>query len=268
MSVLLIIVVYNKSIKEIKYLNKIKSADILLYDNSRNSQVCPSSYYYYHNNNNDGVSSAYNYGIELAKKLNKEFLILLDQDTTFNENILKTYIKYANKFGNGKIYAPIVKNKEMIYSPFIESKVKNYPQNLDTFSYSKVYSLEGKSLINSGLMIPLNIIADIGNFNEKIKLDFSDIYYIEKYKKKYNEVILIDTYLEHKLSGDEGKNKHKELKRYKFYCNGAKELKKTTKDISRVDRLVFFRMLRLVIKYNTLTPLFIFKRYYLGGMKV
>lgn len=266
LNILIIIVVYNKSIDEIKYLKNIKNTDILIYDNSISPQNSPENVYYHHNKNNGGVSMAYNYGIELASKLRKGFIILLDQDTSFDEKILQSYYRYADEFGKSYIYAPIVKNGMRIYSPFIEGKFKNYPQNMSNFKYKKIYNIDRKSLINSGMMISLDVINDIGVFNEKIKLDFSDIYFVEKYKKKYSEVILMDVYLEHKLSGDEGKNKHKELMRFKYYCNGAKVFKITTSDIPRVNRLVFFRMLRLITKYKTLAPISIYRKYFLGDV--
>ncbi len=268
MNTLIVVVIYNKEIKEIKYLNSIKNADILIYDNSLNAQSSAANIYYYHNKDNGGVSIAYNYGIELAKKLGKDFIIFLDQDTNFDEKILKVYSLYANEFGSDYIYAPIAKKRDIIYSPFIEGLCKNHPQNMRTFKYEKLYNIDGKSLINSGMMVSLDVINKIGIFNEKIKLDFSDIYFIEKYKKISSEIVLIDACLEHSLSGDEGKNRQKELMRYKFYCNGAKELKNSTGNIPRINRLVFFRMLRLIIKYKILAPISIYVKYYLGEVKV
>ncbi|KAF0091890.1 MAG: glycosyltransferase [Fusobacteria bacterium] len=268
MNILIVVVIYNKRINEIKYIEEIKSADILIYDNSKNSQNKPDGAYYYHNENNGGVSMAYNYGINLAIKLQKDFIILLDQDTSFDEEILDKYYGYAKEFGKSYIYAPIVKNGVRIYSPYIEGMFKNYPQNTNDFNYDKIYNIEEKSLINSGMMIPLDIISDIGPFKEDIKLDFSDTYFVEKYKKQFKEVILMDVFLEHKLSGDEGKNKQKELSRFKYYCNGAKVYKNTTNNIKRVNRLVFFRMLRLITKYKTLIPISIFKDYFLGDLRI
>lgn len=268
MNILIIVVIYNKLINDIKYIEKIKSADILIYDNSKKSQNKPNGAYYYHNENNGGVSVAYNYGIELAIKLQKDFIILLDQDTSFDEGILGKYYSYIKEFGTSYVYAPIVKNGVRIYSPYIEGKFKNFPQNTNDFNYDKIYNIEGKSLINSGMMIPLDIISDIGPFKEDIKLDFSDTYFVEKYKKKFNEVILMDILLEHELSGDEGKNKEKELFRFKYYCNGAKVFKKTTSNMKRVNRLAFFRMLRLITKYKTLVPISIYRDYFLGDLRI
>lgn len=268
MEILIVVVIYNKSIEEINFLEEIKDIDILIYDNSLNPQKVPEEFHYYHDKLNSGVSVAYNYGIKLAKTLNKDFIIVLDHDTDFSYEILDKYKTVANRFGEDYIYAPIIKGGEKIYSPAIEGKNKNFTQDTNTFKYQQVYNIRGKSLINSGLMIPLAVTENIGVFNEQIKLDFSDTYFIEKYKTIYHSVILIDIFLEHKLSGDEGNNKDKELSRFKYYCNGAKEFKKVTSDISRVRRLVFFRMIRLIIKYKTLTPFGICIKYYVGDSKV
>lgn len=268
MKFLIVIVIYNKTIEEIDYIKRLDAKDILVYDNSPNPQNVSSNIYYQHNKLNGGVSIAYNYGIELAKKLNKDFLILLDQDTNFNKSIYDTYKKNANKFGEDYIYAPIVKNGKRIYSPFLEGRFKNHPQDLTTFNFQKKYNMKGKSLINSGLMIPIKIFDKTGIFNEKIKLDFSDTFFIENYKKEYNEIILIETELEHKLSGDEGKNMQKEMKRFGYYCNGAKELEKSTSNTLRIKLLVFFRMIRLIFKYKTRIPISVYRKYYLGAVEV
>lgn len=269
MSILLIIVVYKKSINELVYLNSIKEdVDILVYDNSPESQEAPSDIYYYHNAFNGGVSVAYNYGIELAEKIAGKYIILFDQDTVFDSKTLSYYKNAVLKHGENYIYAPICKNGDKIYSPFIEAGVRNCCQSKSNFEYRSVYDLQGKSLINSGLMIPLKIIKEVGRFNENIKLDFSDIYFIELYKKKYQFIILLDVYLEHHLSGDEGKNKNKELNRFRYYCNGAREYLKSTNKPSRIRKMVIFRMIRLIVKYKSVTPIKTLIEYYLGDKTI
>lgn len=269
MHILLIIVLYKKSINELFYLNNIKQElDVLIYDNSPERQEAPSDIYYYHNPLNVGVSAAYNYGIDLAEKIGKKYVVLLDQDTVFDTEKLSYYKKAALKYGEDYIYAPICKNGDKIYSPFIEDRIGNHCQSKSDFVYKSVYDLKGKSLINSGLMIPLKIIKEVGKFNENIKLDFSDIYFIELYKRKHQFIILLDVYLEHRLSGDEGKNKNKELNRFKYYCNGAREYLKSTENPSRIKKMVLFRMIRLIAKYKSITPIGILIDYYLGDKTV
>lgn len=268
LKVFVVVVLYNKSIDELEYLDDFQGIDVLIYDNSPQAQVAPKQFLYYHDSGNSGVSAAYNYGIKLAKKQSADYLLILDHDTNFSKNNLTAYLDSAAKFGDNYIYTPIVKNGERIYSPYLEGKNRNYPQQLDDFTFEAVYSLQNKSLINSGLMIPINLFNKLGLFNQEIKLDFSDTYYIEKYKKNYKNAILVNVFLEHRLSGDEGKNKDREFGRFKYYCNGAREFRKSAEDKLRVDRLVIFRMLRLITKYYALSPLYTCLNYYIRNKKI
>lgn len=266
--ILLIVVIYNKKIEKMQYLSTMQDIDVLIYDNSVECQEVSSNYHYIHDPSNPGVSRAYNEGIKLAKKLNKKYVILLDQDTKFNLEDLKKYSKAKEKYGDSYLYAPIIIGKNKIYSPFIEKKNNNSCQTMEEFNYIEIYNLRNKSLINSGLMIPIELLKKIGHYNDKIKLDFSDIYFVDKYKGVNNEIVLIDLYVEHSISGDEGKDKNRELHRFKYYCNGAREVEKSISDRPRIHRMIFFRTLRLMVKYKSFVPIFIAKEYYYGGKTI
>ncbi|MGB4588351.1 MAG: glycosyltransferase [Clostridiaceae bacterium] len=262
--ILIILVCYNVDLKNLDLIKNLQGQDILIYDNSKNKQEVKKKVYYYHNPNNPGVSKAYNYGIRLARKLKKKYVLLLDHDTKFNMENMSEYLKMSEKYGEDYIYAPIIGGNGKIYSPFVETKIRNLAQDPATFKYEEEYKLDNKSLINSGLMIPLKIIEMIGGFNEKIKLDFSDIYFISKYKEFRNEVILVNLKMNHGLSGDEGLDKHKELNRFRYYCNGAREFKKSSELTLKLNLFVLFRMIRLMLKYRSITPIGIVTQYYLG----
>lgn len=265
--ILIIIVIYNTKISELKYLKDLQEVDVLVYDNSFYEQSFNERIYYYHDKSNPGVSKAYNYGIDLAMKLNKKYVLLLDQDTRFDSYMLSKYIEMMGKYKDEYIYSSIITGKDKIYSPCIEKANRNVCQNDKDLSYQEVYNIENKSLINTGIMIPIKIINEIGAFNENIKLDFSDTYFIEKYKRFKKEIILVDVKINHSISGDEGKNKEKEINRFKYYCNGGKEFKRNY-SYNRTDRLIIFRMIRLTLKYKTFIPIKIFKEYYLGDLTV
>ena len=262
--ILIVLVCYNVSLNSLDLLKNLEGQDILVYDNSTHSQEGMKGIHYHHDSTNPGVSKAYNYGITLAKKMKKKYVLLLDHDTEFNLGYLEEYLKMSLKYGEDYIYAPIISGNGKIYSPFIETKVRNLTQDPETFNYKEKYRLEGMSLINSGLMIPLKIIEVIGAFNERIKLDFSDIYLISKYKEYKNEIILVNIQLKHGLSGDEGLDKGKELNRFKYYCNGAREFKKTSELKYKLNLFVVFRMLRLMMKYKSFVPIGIVRRFYIG----
>jgi GT2 family glycosyltransferase len=269
--ILLIVVVYNKKISDLFFIQENiliynEFIDVLVYDNSIDSQQIPElegiNINYIHNKDNVGVSKAYNIGIEKSKALNKKYILLLDQDTSFQLSDLSDYHNLMDKYGEGFIYAPIVYKENKIYSPNFVNNFVGKVQNINSFFYSEIYSIDEKSLINSGLMIPLKVIDSIGGFNDDIKLDFSDFYFIEKYKKFNNKIILLNLMIEHSLSGDEGNNYLKEIHRFMYYCNGAKSLNKF------LLWPAFRRMIRLIIKYKSIVPISIFTMYFIGNKKI
>jgi GT2 family glycosyltransferase len=268
LKILIIIVLYEKRIDELEYLSSFRGEDVLIYDNSPQKQEAPDPVYYRHDPSNPGVSAAYNFGIELARKQNDEAILILDHDTVFDRDQLDQYQASFDKNGGTYIYAPIVKKDRTVYSPYIEGFIRNHVQSMDVFDHEETYDIQGRSLINSGLMIPIQVIDQVGGFNEKIKLDFSDTYFIEQYKKINKKIILLDVFLEHKLSGDEGKDKTRELNRFRYFCGGAREFRVGTRDKLRVDRLVFFRMLRLAFKYFSLYPVNVIFRFYLRNEQI
>ena len=101
MKIFIEIVLYNKKINEsATYISLVSKKNIinqlfthvelLIYDNSPVSQTSDClnifSTIYKTNIKNGGVSAAYNYAYEIAKKHNYEWILLLDQDTELNEN--------------------------------------------------------------------------------------------------------------------------------------------------------------------------------------
>lgn len=276
MNLLISIVVYNKSIKEILLFKSLKNNEdkinIFIYDNSKIPQEVPTfeniNIYYEHDAKNSGVSRAYNRAYKKAKELNRELLLVLDQDSSFELSFVEQYMKMYRIYKNDYIYAPIVcdEKKTKIYSPAFMSNFVGKVQSFEDFFYEETYSLVGKSIINSGLMIPLKIFEKIGGYNEKLKLDFSDVYFIEKYKKLNPKIVLVDVYLKHSISGDEGKDFSREYNRFRYYCNACKEIERAlhTSAFWSASR----RLIRLVLKYKTLSFIKIYFEYYLKGKEI
>lgn len=265
---LIVVVVYNKSIDSLKYIEEIHGLSILIFDNSEEAQKAFANTIYYHSPKNVGVSAAYNYSFDYAQQNNKKFLIILDQDTIFCKDYLVKYINYANTYGDDFIYAPIVHSQTQVYSPYKEKYWRNACQHINKIDYGLKWNLKSESYINSGLMIPVKVNSIVGGFNNSIKLDFSDTYYMDKYKKNYDRIMIMNIKLDHKLSGDEGKNYTKELHRFKYFCNGAKIYEKIAFNSSRVRRIVVFRLFRLIAKYRRLSFFNIYYHYYIGDKKI
>lgn len=270
LDILVVIVLFKKKISNLFFLSSTsryeKIIEVFIYDNSPFQQSIPNitgyNLIYTHDPRNPGISYAYNQAILLAKKLNKKALIFLDQDTEFHPIFIEKYCNSYRKFGDEYIYAPIMYNStnQKIYSPALSKGFVGKALNSEIFIFKEKYKIDNISLINSGLMVPISIFNLIGGYNDKIKLDFSDYYFIEKYKLSKKEVILINLYIQHSLSGDEGKNFFQEKIRYEYYYQGAIELENSL-GISMIWP-VLRRFLRLSIKYSTLKFLPLFVKYF------
>lgn len=274
MIVLIVIVVYNKRISDLTIFKEKfnHNIDIYIYDNSKHAQVVPFfknvNIYYEHDPNNNGVSRAYNHAFKKAKELNKKLILLLDQDSNFKIRYLEQYLKLYKKYKDEYIYAPIVcnKNKTKIYSPSFMKYFIGKVQKFNNFNYKEIYNIKNKSIINSGLMIPLKLYEKIGGYNEIFKLDFSDIYFIEKYKQINIFIVLVNIYLKHNISGDEGYDFFKEYNRFKYYCNACYNIERNLNVSAFLPSLK--RLLRLIYKYKKLNFIFIYYKYYIKGNNI
>lgn len=269
-SLLVVLVVYEKSLLDVKFLSSVRNSglrvEIFVYDNSQREQekdVFDLNLKYVHNSNNPGVSTAYNIAFDYAKSSGKSAVLLLDQDTNFDSEILNYYIDKLNEHGEGYIYAPIITNsaRNKIYSPSHMKCFVGKALVSKSFEYKEVYDLSNKSVINSGLLVPICIHDKIGGYNNRIKLDFSDIYFIEKYKEINRNVILMNCSIEHSLSGDDGVNFSAEMKRFPFYCVGALQLSQSMSKSTYYT--VLRRTVRLVLKYRSFVPFFLFYKYFI-----
>lgn len=268
--ILVVLVVYEKVISDLdlfkNFIATNPDIDVLVYDNSSKSQfdnVQLSNIHYIHDETNAGVSKAYNEGAKYAKAKKKKAILLLDQDSILLESHLTEYEVKYKEYGDDYIYAPLVvdKNKTKVYSParleFFVGHVIPYAE----MKRSVLFSLDRMSVINSGLLIPLAMFNKVGGFNEKIKLDFSDIYFVERYKEFRSAVVLLDIEIVHSLSGDEGSKFDSEMSRFRFYCSGARELAKSL-NVS-TNWSVFRRLLRLILKYKSIAPILVFYNFFL-----
>lgn len=257
-SILAIIVLYNRSIHESETFNSlIKSADsgkfklsVLIYDNSsiRND-------YIFENNNlnikiifdstNPGVSTAYNKGAKYAKEENIEYILLLDQDTIFPTNSLRVYFNYIRTHPNINIFAPILRANEMNLSPCRKLFKRGFPIKKDIIP--GIADLSKFSPINSGVLIKRKIFEDVGGFNPKIKLDFSDFDFFERVSKIEKNFQIIDLICHHRISTIEKKSIESDINRFFYYCTGAKYYSKTLADFLQLFFVSFLWGVKLSI---------------------
>ena len=248
--------------------NKDKKLNILIYNNSpavkiENSLITNHHVKIIHDYSNPGVSKAYNSGAKRAKEQKLTWILLVDQDTIFPKHFFKETEEYISQFPEEKLFAPILNSNNSYLSPcyfkYHRGKIsKNVTIGLNNF--------KNKSLLNSGLLIDVNTFLELGGYNEKIKLDFSDFYFITKFQKKHKTFILTKAKCEHNLSYTE-LDLEKQLIRFKFYFEGALEYGKSFNKLLKILILIILRTLLLSIRHKTFRYFLILKNYGLHKIK-
>lgn len=233
---LIIIVVYNDSPNDTNaFITLSKSFDyycfnilnknqisFFIYDNSfeKHSISTRWDHTYIHDNSNPGVSYAYNEGFNFAKNNDYNWVLLSDQDTLYP---LEYFCNIFNHLKDIKscIFAPILKDENLILSPVRFKYFKGFPiNNLQTTG-----TIEFKKRIwplNSGLIISNDIFENF-SFDNNAKLDFSDFIFINKITKRINSYYLMNIVLIHSLSSNLKQPLYNKLVRFNYYIKGLKQ---------------------------------------------
>lgn len=275
-SILITIVIYNQQLENsisyktictsLRALNK--KCTLFVYDNSGFKQdiAVDSDCFeiiYKHNPKNEGISKAYNESAVLAEKLEKKWLFFIDQDSEFPTDYIQTLEIAIKENNNINLFAPILKSGSIIVSPcwvfWEKGKMMKSPK-------PGIQNMVNKSYINSGLCVSLNAFKEVGGYNNFIRLDFSDHYFIKQFKKKFKKMYLIDTEVKHSLSTFSD-SYDSQLNRFKFYCNGARNFSEFQNFIP-LFIICSFRSIKLTVLSKNVKFLGTYLRYYIFGKKL
>ncbi|MDC0372100.1 hypothetical protein OAM48_05830, partial [Flavobacteriaceae bacterium] len=174
MKILAIVVIYNPNENDVinnilQYINEVDN--LIIWQNTPISEFvkCKLNFpelkdkiIYMGENKNKGIAYAFNkaYEIMMVKPYSYSHLLLMDQDSIWIN--FKDYKNKIKKENLGSIYSPIV-NNEIIQKEGL-SKVNN--------------------CINSGTVIPLEVLKIIGKFNEEYSIDCVDYDFCFKANRK------------------------------------------------------------------------------------
>jgi rhamnosyltransferase len=152
--------------------------------------------------NNMGVASGFNKGIELAKKDNYRFLLLLDQDSVAPKNMVYCYMEafeYLSK--QFKAIAAIGPRYENIRTKRKSKFVKfGWFRNIYNSGSDSQTIVPTDCLISSGSFFPLGVFSDIGKFDEKLFIDHVDTEWCQRaLYHGYRIFGLWDVVMEHSL---------------------------------------------------------------------
>lgn len=114
---------------------------------------------------NGGTGYAYNLAAEKSVSLNYKYLLLLDQDSLFPFDKLKEMTDFIEKDSTIGIVSPYHLN------PFTEQPAEQHPEKID-------------SVMASGNLVRLSAWQNAGGFEEHFFLDYVDIEFCFRLKKK------------------------------------------------------------------------------------
>lgn len=199
---------------------------------------------------NSGVSRAYNVGLNYAVKYQKEYILLLDQDTHLHEAFFESFFEAEEKYldSGAGLFCPMMMNVDELLSPakfflFTSRKLGSISPGL--------HDLEGLAIINSGLLISTQLFGTVGGYNENIELDFSDFDFLKRSLNFTNKIIILNIECQHTLSSEGEVSKQSALNRFGYYLKGARHYNKTYPDAVGLAIWVFLRAVKLNVKYKT-----------------
>jgi GT2 family glycosyltransferase len=248
-----VLVLYNKSLassETFQTLLKGATIPLLVYDNSPEAQPITSNglVSYYYNASNAGVSGAYNYAMKWARENTFSHLLLLDSDSLFPEKAWEEYKAAVSQYPANVILPAMLSGGHKI-SPFYFKWGKSWYGDdiaVGELSSNKVIG------INSGTILPIAIMEELGGFNEELPLDWSDVEFMRRLRKENKHFVHIPLEVGHALSEHAEKDLNRAKFRYRLYLKG---LKLVARNLSERLLMLFWakmKALKLCIKYKTL----------------
>jgi len=256
---LVIIVIYKTSLEACESFQSVmamrpqsSNLNIFVYDNSPTPQHVKKyeglNITYLHDDKNSGVSTAYNSGAEHAKDNGKNWLLLLDQDTSLPNSVLNEYDKSIDKNQDIKLFAPILKLRDgKIFSPSRYRFKRGF--FIDSINPG-IHSLFKLAPVNSGMMINTKAFFEVGGYNEKVKLDFADFQFVERFRKSFTYFFVLNVECEQDFS-NEGGSYESQSTRFIFYCQGARNIENINIwDWFQYNTVVLIRAIRLTLRFG------------------
>lgn len=274
--VLAVLVLYRRDLADTetfaslsRALEKCGSAmELCVYDNSPTPMALAGEQYpnwrihYIHDPANPGVSRAYNAGFSLAQRLGKRWLLLLDQDTLFPGDALIHYSRGVEEQPDVALFAPLLMASGRICSPCrYLARTGFHLQNLA----AGVQSLKGKAVLNSGMLVKTSAFGLIGGFDERIRLDFADFAFNDRFRQHYDTFCILPFECGHGFSGVDDMGIDAALQRFRFYCEGGRNSIRNAADAVLYALVVLMRCLRLTFRFRSLRFLEGYLRYFVKG---
>lgn len=181
----------------------LNSAAVLMWDNSPEPLKEPQVSFplqYLHSSINRGVAGAYNEACKLAATLGCRWLLLLDQDTTLPAEFMAKMVSYSRRFRDATNLAAVLPtiwvDHEYMFPRVVRfGRTRAYSQDFEGITE------EETTTANSGVLIRVAALQEIGGYNEEFDLEFSDVYVFHQLHKRGKQFwVAADIKLVHQLA--------------------------------------------------------------------
>jgi GT2 family glycosyltransferase len=213
MKLTMVVVLYKQRIEESKTFRTltealtnihkdVKETTLILYDNSPTHQEFHADQYkmlsihYIHDPRNLGIVTAYNYALKAAVENGSEWLLLFDHDTEVTSEYLETMLNLREEDNDVAAVVPKINSENTMISPV-------YSHTLRPLQGEKpIVGLQERPVmaINSGSLIRVQFLTEVGGFNTDFPLDYLDHWLFHEIYEKGYKVRLLNVSLEHELS--------------------------------------------------------------------
>jgi rhamnosyltransferase len=253
-SVLFVIVVYERKLHDVPVLGSLQgltnsSLSIFIYDNSRHSQLIEEGkIFYHHDPENSGVGRAYNRAFDLAKRLKKKWMLLMDQDSHLSPEAFSEYPTATSLYPKQHVFVPLMSDGTKIISPYVLRLGRGKsPRKVPTgiLSFSQYY------IINSGALISCDAFDQAGGYDEDFPLDFSDVVFCDRLHKAGFSFVLINATGCHNLSATDTTQDVKRIQtRFETYATALRKYKVKHNERFRIAWPLLTRGLRLAVHHR------------------
>ncbi len=155
---------------------------------------------------NVGLSTAHNYGIKWAEKLNKKYVVIFDQDSIPSKSMISEQMLVLLSLTNNGIkvssVGPLISHKIINrYMPIV--KVDKYRVhrilNVENISSSKTYERVSFPA-SSGSLIPVSNFQHVGYMDDSLFIDHIDTdWHLRARKQGYSAYVALSSKMQHSL---------------------------------------------------------------------
>lgn len=192
MKIAAVVILYHPTIKTIENIKTYASLldTVYAFDNTEDGAAIKNrlteipNIRYFNDKHNAGIARRLNVAAEIAINEGFEWLLMMDQDSSFNQ---QTFNFYQNNIIN---YPE--KNEVAIFGPKFSREQQN--------SFETINPQEANYLITSGSILNLSAYKQIGKFDEALFIDAVDTEYCLRAKKSgFKVIMLANIFLTHEL---------------------------------------------------------------------